>query len=103
MSTFQRHHPSLSIKLFFILSVILVLDAPSAFSAGNPCEEFTPTNFEKLSLEKKIQVSEVIRECERKLVEKSKDSSTKGVRSPQKDTRTLAYINALPKPTAILK
>ena len=96
MSTFQRHHLSLSVKLFFIFSLILVLDTPPAFSAGNPCEVFIPTNFEKLSLEKKIQASEVIRECERKLVQKSKDSRTKGVRSPQKDTRTLAYINALP-------
>lgn len=102
MSTFQRHHPSLSITVF-ILNVILVLNAPSAFSAANPCEGFTPTNFQKLSLEKKIQVSEVIRECERKLVQKSKDSSTKGVRLPQEDMRALAYINALPKPTAILK
>jgi hypothetical protein len=95
MSTFQRHHPLLSIKLFFILSVILALGTPSAFSAGNPCEVFIPTNFEKISLEKKIHVSEVIRECERELVQKPKNSSTKGVRSPQKDTRTLAYINAL--------
>lgn len=53
------------------------MDAQSAFSVGNPCEVFTPTNFEKLSLRKKIQVSEVIRECERKLSQKQKDSSTK--------------------------
>ena len=96
MSTFQRYHPLRSAKLFFILNVILVLGTPSAFSAGNPCEMFIPTNFEKLSLEKKIQVSEVIRECERKLVQKPNNFCTKGVKAPQKDTKTLASINALP-------
>ena len=95
MTTFQRHLPSLFITVFCILSALLALDAPSALSASHPCEVFTPTNFEKLSLEKKIQVSEVIRECERRLVQKFKESNT--VRSPQKDTRSLAYTNALAK------
>ena len=57
-------------------------DAPSAFSAANPCAEFVPTNFKDLSLEKKIKVTEIVRECERKLAQNSKDSSTKGVGSP---------------------
>ena len=92
MTTSQRHLHWISIKPFLIFSVILAMDAQSAFSVGNPCEVFTPTNFEKLSLRTKIQVSEVIRECERKLSQKQKDSSTKGAISPQKDTRTLAFI-----------
>jgi hypothetical protein len=90
MTAFHRHHPSLFITLFFSLSVIIIGDARSAFSAGHSCEVFIPTNFEKLSLDKKIKVSEVIRECERKL----KESNTKDFGSPQKETRTFAYINA---------
>jgi hypothetical protein len=50
------------------------LDILSAFSAGSPCELLTPRNFEKLSIEKKIKVSEAIRECERKLIEKPRES-----------------------------
>jgi hypothetical protein len=95
MTTPKRHSHSLFIKLSFIFSVILTLDAPTAFSAGNPCEVFTPTNFEKLSLEKKIQVSEVIRECERKLVQKPKGSSTRDFKLAQTETRTFEYTNAL--------
>jgi hypothetical protein len=75
--------------------VIIALDAPSAFAAGSPCDVFTPANFKKLSLDKKIQVSEAIRECERKLVQKPKESNTKGVGSPEKDARTSAYLSAL--------
>jgi hypothetical protein len=86
----------MSIELFVVVGMILTWEAPSAFSASNPCEGFAPTNFKNLSLEKKIQVSEVIRECERKLAQKSKDFSAKGVGSPQRDMRTLAYMNAGP-------
>jgi hypothetical protein len=94
MTACQRHLPTISAKLFLVLGVILTWEVPSAFSASNPCEEFVPTNFKTLSLEKKVQVSEVIRECERKLAQKSKDS--KGAGPPQRDTRTLAYMNAGP-------
>lgn len=90
MITSQRPHHSLFITLFFMLSMMLTWDAPVAFSAVQPCEVFTPTNFEKLSLDKKIKVTEVIRECERKL----KDSKTKDLRPAQEDTRALAYITA---------
>lgn len=96
MTTSHRHLQSISFQLFFILGVILTWDAPSAFSAANPCAEFVPTNFKDLSLEKKIKVTEIVRECERKLAQNSKDSSTKGVGSPHKDTRTFAYINPGP-------
>jgi hypothetical protein len=96
MTASQRPLLSISIELFLVVSVILMWGAPSAFSASNPCEGFAPTNFKNLSLEKKIQVSEVIRECERKLAQKFKDSSAKGVESPRRDTRTLAYVNAGP-------
>jgi hypothetical protein len=75
--------------------VIIALDAPSAFSAGSPCDVITPTNFQKLTLDKKIQVSEAIRDCERKLVQKPKESNTKSVGSPEKDARTSTYISAL--------
>jgi hypothetical protein len=90
MITYPRHHCSLSITLCFILTVILTWDAPTATSAGQPCEKITPGNFEKLSLGKKIQVSEAIRECERKL----KDPNPKHLGSPQKGTKALAYITA---------
>jgi hypothetical protein len=93
MTTSHRHHHSISIKLCFIVGVILALNALSAFSTGNPCEVLIPTNFEKLSLEKKIKASEVIRECERKLVHKPKEFDTKGLRSLQNETRTFAYTN----------
>ena len=93
MTSCHRHLHSISFQLVFVLGVILTWDAPSAFAAANPCAEFAPTNFKDLSLEKKIKVSEIIRECERKLTQKSKDSGTKGVGSPAKD-RTLAYMNA---------
>ncbi len=90
MTAFHRHPLSLAIKLLFIVSVILIWDARSAFSAGHACDGFMPTNFEKLSLDKKIKVSEVIRECERKL----KESHTKDFGSPQKEPRPFAYISA---------
>lgn len=96
MTACQRHLHPISLKLFLVLGVILTWEAPSAFSASNPCEGFVPPNYKTLSLEKKVQVSEVIRECERKLAQNSKDSSTKGVGSPHKDTRTFAYINPGP-------
>ena len=96
MTTSRRHLQSISFQLFFVLGIILTWDAPSGFAAANPCAEFVPTNFKDLSLEKKIKVSEVIRECERKLAQNWKDSSTKGARSLQKDTRAFAYINAGP-------
>jgi hypothetical protein len=83
-----QHYRSLSVKVV-VVSGVLISNALSAFPAGNPCEGFTPTNFKHLSLEKKIQISEAIRECERKLMQKSKDGST----TRPKDTRTLAYIN----------
>ena len=89
MTSYSRHHHSHSILLFFILS-ILTWDASLALSAGHSCDVFTPANFEKLSLDKKIKVSEIIRECERKL----KDSNTKDVGSPQKETRAFAFIAA---------
>jgi hypothetical protein len=89
MITYPRHHCSLSITLCFILTVILTWNAPAA-CAGQPCEKITPGNFEKLSLDKKIQVSEAIRECERKL----KDANPKHLGSPQQGTKALAYITA---------
>ena len=94
MTACQRHLHPISLKLFLVLGVILTWEAPSAFSASNPCEGFVPPNYKTLSLEKKVQVSEVIRECERKLAQKSRDS--RGVGPPQRDTRTLAYMNAGP-------
>jgi hypothetical protein len=90
MTGSHRHPYSLFITLFFILSVMLVWDNRSAFSAGNPCEIFIPRNFEKLSLDKKIKVSEGMRECERRL----KESHMKDFVSPQKETKPFAYINA---------
>jgi hypothetical protein len=90
MRTSQRPHHSRSITLCFLVSVILTWNAPSAFSAGQPCDVFTPTNFDKLSLDKKIKVSEAIRTCERRL----RDSNTKDLGSPQIDTRGIAYITA---------
>jgi hypothetical protein len=70
--------------------MILTWDAPLAFSGGQPCDVFTPTNFDKLSLGKKIKVSETIRECERRL----KDSKTRDLGTPQEETRAFAYITA---------
>jgi hypothetical protein len=90
MITSPRPHHSFSITLFFILSVILIGEARSAVSAGHSCDVFSPTNFEKLSLDKKIKVSEVIRACERKL----KESHTKDLGLPQKETRAFANISA---------
>jgi hypothetical protein len=95
MTISKRHPHSLCIKLSFIFSVLLTLETASAFSAGNPCEVFTPTNFETLSLEKKIKVSEVIRECERRLVQRPEGSSTKDFKPSQTETRTFEYTNAL--------
>lgn len=72
----------------FILGGILMVNDPSAFSASQPCDVITPKNFEKLSLDKKIKVSEDIRECERKLKESGKD-----VGSPQEEKRAFAYLH----------
>ena len=96
MTASQPHLQSTSLMLFLLVQVILTWEAPSAFSASSPCEGFAPRNFKNLSLEKKIQVSEVLRECERKLAQKSKEPRIRGLVSPQRDTRTLAYINAGP-------
>ena len=96
MRTSHRYLHSISFQFVFVLGLILTWDTSSAFAAANPCAEFVPANFKDLSLKKKIKVSEVIRECERKLAQNSKDSSTKSVRSLPKDIRTLAYINAGP-------
>jgi hypothetical protein len=71
------------------------LDILSAFSAGSPCELLTPRNFEKLSIEKKIKVSEAIRECERKLIEKPRESENTNFGSPQTETRTFEYRDAV--------
>ena len=95
MTSSKRHPRALVIKLSFIFSVMLTPDTLSAFSAGNPCEVFTPPNFEKLSLEKKIKVSEVIRECEWRLVQRPKGPNTKDFKPPQTETRTFEYTNAL--------
>jgi len=95
MSTSTRRLQSLFIKLFLTFGALLTLDIPSAFSAGSPCEVLTPRNFEKLSIEKKIKVSEAIRECERKLIEKPKESNKKDFGSPQTGTRTVEYVDAL--------
>lgn len=90
MTPSQPHPHWLGITLMVILNVIVTWHAPSAFSATQPCEVFTPPNFDKLSLDKKIKVSEVVRECERR----RKDSYTKDVAAPQQDTKAVGYITA---------
>ena len=90
MTASQRQPRWIGIALIVILNVIVTWHAPSAFSATQPCEVFTPPNFDKLSLDKKIKVSEVVRECERRL----KESHTKDVASPQRDTKAVGYITA---------
>jgi hypothetical protein len=86
----RRHHHSLCIILFLLFSVMPIVGAQLAWSAGQSCDVFIPKNFEKLSLDKKVKVTEVIRECERKL----KASHTKELASLQRDGPAFAYITA---------
>ena len=76
--------------LLLLFSVMPIVGAPLAWSAGQSCDAAIPKNFEKLSLDKKVKVTEVIRECERKL----KASNTKDSASIQKDGPAFAYITA---------
>jgi hypothetical protein len=85
---YEDHH-RLSMMFVVLLGVILIGDDRSALSAGQSCDVITPKHFEKLSLDKKIKVSEVIRECERKL----KDIG-KNVGSSQDEKRAVAYLQA---------
>ena len=85
----RRHHHSLGIILLLLFSVI-PMGAQLAWSAGQSCDVFLPKKFDKLSLDKKIKVTEVIRECERKL----NASHTKELALTQKDGPAFAYITA---------